>query len=134
MPFDIQYEHGGAGVMVTVTGKVALAEFKACFDKVWKNPDSKNLRYHIIRGTPDCRLDVSFDGVRELGMMVPETLRLSPKVRNAIVAENSSLMGIARFGLVVSRVWAPNARVEAFSDLPSARKWVMEQCPDLVSE
>lgn len=133
MPFDIQFELDGSGVLVTATGEVSLEEVRETFNAVWKRPDSSKLCYHIVYVRSESRFSVGFDGARDLGMMIPETLHHNPEVRNAIVAEHPRMMAIVRTALLVSRVWARNAHVRPFSDLSSARAWICTEYPDMKS-
>lgn len=134
MAFEIQYEMNGVGVVVTASGHVDASDVHATFDQVWRRPESSLLRYHLIQVLEGSTFSPSFSELREIGKLVPETLKYSPGVCTILVTNNLAMMSTLGIASAFARALAKGPRLHLCWTMQEARGWIRKECPDLFPE
>lgn len=123
MPYEIQFEDLGRGVLVTLVGSITGEELIAANEAMYSQDRDHRLRYQIWDHTSLERLDLSEKELRFLAMQDREAAAESPDQIVALVGSRKMLKEIEKVYSVFSEAWS-GFESGRFRTVPDARRWV----------
>jgi hypothetical protein len=123
MPYEIQFEEFGRGVLVTLDGSISGDELIAANEAMYSQDHDGRLRYQIWDHTGVEHLELSESQLRHLSMQDREAAEKSPGQVVALVGSRKMLKEIEKIYSVFSEAWSgfESAR---FGTIPDARRWI----------
>jgi hypothetical protein len=126
MPYRIEYRDSDGGVITHYSGKLTEAEFLACTEEKFANPEIfTRYRYSISDFSGVTEFSVGLNLIKENAMLSNQAMRANQSGVMAIVVNSVLLIGMGN-------LWRGNTldtddRVGVFRCLDEAQSWVHKQ-------
>lgn len=131
MPYEVNYENEGRGVVIKWTGFVYGSEIFAVNGQIYAGEQFPILSYQIWDFSEAKRLDASYSDARNLAIQDAKATAQNPNMLSALVGRPDFFYGLQRVYIVLTEVWAKRYKVEYFSEIEEARAWIAKKYPDL---
>jgi hypothetical protein len=134
MPYEINSERDGRGVVVTWEGSVSASEILAINRHIYEKDRLRILRYQIwdfSRVTKEEIPDLTLADVRNFAMQDACAVEQNPKLILALVGNWNFFTGFQSIYKIVAGVWADKLKCEVFPAVAAARFWIAREHPEL---
>jgi len=125
MPYEIQFEEFGRGVLVTLAGAISGEELIEANEAVYSQDGEGRLRYQIWDHTALESLELSESQLRFLSMQDREAAAKSPDQVVALVGSRKMLKEIEKIYSVFSEAWS-GFESGRFGSVADARRWIVK--------
>lgn len=129
MAYTLQYEHAGAGVVVTLSGVATAADIFAASGHIYHPARLPNLRYQIYDLSAVHAVEMSLDHLQEFAVRDAEAARRNPHFVLAIVIDPALEPSLQRIYTIYEAAYANCLQNRMFPTLAAARHWVATQHP-----
>jgi hypothetical protein len=131
MPYELNREKEGLGVVVTWTGVVSTGELSAINAHIYAKDRLHILRYQICDFSKALGVEVTVDDLRNIAMQNGRAADQNPYMVLALVGSRELFTGLERLCKVFAQVWASKLKCEIFSTMEEARAWIARELPEL---
>lgn len=129
MPYSIQFEENGRGVLLEFAGDVTGDDFINATKEMYSSDSEANLRYQIIDLTNTQSMKVDDDDLRSIALLDQRAASINPGQVVALVGPSQIFYGSNRRYAIYAEVWA-GFESKDFRDMESARSWIASSLKD----
>jgi len=129
MPFRIEYEEGGTGILVTWTGTVTAEEIRELNRIIYANDSPGRIRYQIWDFTKADRHNLTVRDLREFAMQDKAGAQRHPDQIGVFVGSRDFFSGYDQIFHIYEEVWS-GLKSRTFATVDDARKWISEAAGD----
>ena len=134
MPYELNSEKDGCGVVITWRGVVSASEISAINEDIYSKDRISTLRYQIWDFSKAVKEDpskVSVEDVRRFAMQDRVAMEQNPGMALALVGSQDFFIGFQNIYKIFAGVWASELKCEVFSTMEEARAWIVREFPEL---
>ena len=134
MPYELNSEKDGRGVVVTWTGVVSASEISEINKHIYAKDRVSILRYQIWDFSKAVKAKapkVSIDNLRSFAIHDGRAVEQNPEMALALVGSQKLFAGFQNIYKIFAKVWADELKCEIFSTMKEAREWIAREYPEL---
>lgn len=126
MPYEMCFEDGGRGVLVSWVGVVPGRRLIEANEEMYNRDPDRKLRYQIWDFTAADHMEVSNDELRTLAFQDAQAHKIYPHHVVALVGSSEFLAAADKLYAIYADVWG-GLPSETFRDVEEARRWIAMQ-------
>lgn len=134
MPYEMNSEKDGRGVVITWRGPVSAGEILAINKHIYEKDRLHTLRYQIwdfSKATREQLSELTLTDLRNFAIQDARAVEQNPNLILALVGNWNFFTGVQSIYKVVAGVWANKLKCEVFPVVDAARLWIAREHPEL---